>query len=541
MSTQLKKKDLEQKIRDLEQEVASNRQVIENYQRNEKKHLSMLSAINDHMCMMDSDLNIIWANNVFIDQFGQDAIGKKCYQVYHNRSEPCEPYPCIALKSFQDGKAHEHETTMLDKNGKKVYFHCTANVALKDANGNPEAVLEISRDISGKKELENQMRQAQKMEAIGTLAGGVAHDFNNILGIILGNTELALRDLPGWDPAHVLLAEIKTASIRAEAIVKRILSFSRKIEDHIMPIHLGPTIKESMKLLSAMIPSSIEIKLMLAASRDTILADPVQIHQVMMNICTNAYHAMRGNGGTLTVRLRTLSMEQVKRDPSAKHSGEYVQLSIEDTGHGIEKEVIDRIFEPYFTTKDFSMGSGLGLSVVHGIVESLGGQISVKSQPGKGSTFDILFPVSDDEISENAFKKTATIKTGTERILFIDDEIALARLGKQMLEHYGYTVTISVNPLKALDLFRQNPDQFDMVITDLTMPNMSGDELIAEMIKIRPDIPVIICSGHSDLIDSDITDQKGIKAFLAKPVRMIDLNKKIREVFDGASGDYDEY
>jgi CheY-like chemotaxis protein/anti-sigma regulatory factor (Ser/Thr protein kinase) len=379
------------------------------------------------------------------------------------------------------------------------------------------------------------------MEAIGTLAGGVAHDFNNILGIILGNTELALRDLPGWDPAHVLLAEIKTASIRAEAIVKRILSFSRKIEDHIMPIHLGPTIKESMKLLSAMIPSSIEIKLMLAASRDTILADPVQIHQVMMNICTNAYHAMRGNGGTLTVRLRTLSMEQVKRDPSAKHSGDYVQLSIEDTGHGIEKEVIDRIFEPYFTTKDFSMGSGLGLSVVHGIVESLGGQISVKSQPGKGSTFDILFPVSDDEISENAFKKTATIKTGTERILFIDDEIALARLGKQMLEHYGYTVTISVNPLKALDLFRQNPDQFDMVITDLTMPNMSGDELIAEMIKIRPDIPVIICSGHSDLIDSDITDQKGIKAFLAKPVRMIDLNKKIREVFDGASGDYDEY
>lgn len=387
---------------------------------------------------------------------------------------------------------------------------------------------------------ENQVRQAQKMEAIGTLAGGVAHDFNNILGIILGNTELALRDLPAWDPAHVLLAEIKTASIRAEAIVNRILSFSRKIEDHIMPIHLGSTIKESMKLLSAMIPSSVEIKLMLAASRDTILADPVQIHQVMMNICTNAYHAMRGTGGTLTVRLRTLSMEHVKRDPNEKKSGGYVQLTIEDTGHGIEKEILDRIFEPYFTTKDFSMGSGLGLSVVHGIVESLGGEISVKSQPGKGSTFDILFPVSDDEISENEFKKTATIKTGTERILFIDDEIALARLGKQMLEHYGYTVTISVNPLKALDLFTQDPDQFDLVITDLTMPNMSGNELIAEMIKIRSDIPVIICSGHSDLIDSDITDQKGIKAFLAKPVRMIDLNKKIREVFDGDSGGFAE-
>jgi signal transduction histidine kinase/ActR/RegA family two-component response regulator len=399
----------------------------------------------------------------------------------------------------------------------------------------------LNRQVIEKyKEQESRMHQPHRMDAIGTLAGGIAHDFNNILGIILGNTELALRDLPVWDPAHDLLAEIKTASIRAEAIVKRILSFSRKMEDHVMPIHLGPTIKESMRLLSAMIPSSIEIKMMLAASHDTILADPVQIHQVMTNICTNAYHAMRGVGGTLTIRLRTLSMENVKSDPNAKNSIAYVQLSIEDTGHGIEKDVLDRIFEPYFTTKDFSMGSGLGLSVVHGIVESLGGKISVISQLGKGSTFEILLPVADVKIPESEFKKTATIKTGTERILFIDDEIALARLGKQMLEHFGYTVTISINPLKALDLFRQDPGQFDMVITDLTMPNLSGKELIAEMIKVRPDIPVIICSGHSDLIDSDITDQKGIKAFLAKPVRMIDLNKKIREVFDGGSGDFAE-
>jgi PAS domain S-box-containing protein len=537
MSTELTKKELEQRVCDLEQEVAACHQLIENYKRNEEKHLSMLSAISDHMSMMDSDLNIIWANKGAIDLFGDDIVGKKCYQAYHNRSEPCEPYPCITLKVFEDGKTHHHETTALSKNGEKVHLQRTANVALKDDKGKPEAVLEISRDITQKKGMESQLRQNQKMEAVGTLAGGVAHDFNNILGIILGNTELALDSLPGWDPAHVLLAEIKTASIRAEAIVKRILSFSRRIEDHIEPIHLAPTIKDSMKLLAAMIPSSIEIQLALAASRDTILADPVQIHQVMMNICTNAYHAMRGSGGQLSVRLKTVNMDSaLSEDPNDQKSDEYVQLTIEDTGHGIEKEVIEKIFDPYFTTKDFSMGSGLGLSVVHGIVESLGGEISVKSKSGQGTRFDILFPVADVEISENEFKKTPTTKTGSERILFIDDEIALARLGKQMLGHYGYTVTISVNPLKALDLFQQDPNQFDMVITDLTMPNMSGNELIAEMIAIRPDIPVIICSGHSDLIDSDITDQKGIKAFLAKPVRMIDLNNKIREVFDGNTG-----
>ena len=537
MSEKFSIKKLKQKINEMEREIASNQQIIETCRKNEAKHQAMISSIGDHMSMMDQHLNIIWANEVAFDLFGDDLVGKKCYQVYHNRSEPCEPHPCITLKAFKDGKVHKHETTVLGKNGEKVYFHCTANVALKDAHGKPEAVLEISRDITQTKKMENQLRQNQKMEAIGTLAGGVAHDFNNILGIILGNTELALNDLPGWDPAHIWLSEIKTASLRAKGIVNRILTFSRKIEDSIAPIHLRQAVKESMKLLAAMIPSSIEIQLKLASSRDIIMADPVQIHQIMMNLCTNAYHSMRERGGKLSVGLETLNLKKGQcAEFNVAEPGVYVKLNIKDTGPGMEKEILDRIFEPYFTTKDFSMGSGMGLSVVHGIVKSLGGVTSVTSMPKKGSSFVILFPVADVEIAENKFKKTDSVKKGSERILFVDDEIALARLGKQMLEHYGYSVTISVDPLKAIDQFRQDPDQFDMVITDLTMPNMSGNKLVEEMMKIRSDIPVIVCSGHSDLIDSDITDQKGIKAFLAKPIRMIDLNNKVREVFDGGAG-----
>ena len=513
--------------------MGNKKQEIENPYQREDVLGAMLSSIGDHMSMMDKDLTILWANEIAREHFGDDIVGKKCYAVYHNRTEPCEPYPCITLKAFQDGQIHQHETKVLDKNGKELYFHCTANVSLRDKiNGRPKAVIEISKDITQAKQMESQRLQLQKMEAIRTLASGIAHDFNNVLGIILGNTEMALNDLPSWDPSRSFLSEIKTTTLRAKGIVKRIRACAQNTDERGLSIHLNQVLQESVRVIQETIPAFINFRQDMDAPHDFVRADSVQIHQVLMNLCTNACDAMHETSGVLSIRLRNVVLdERVYENFHVKAPGIYIKLNIEDTGGGIEKDIADRVFDPYFSSWDFRKGSGLGLSEVRGILESLEGEIAFKSSPGKGTVFTILLPVA--EADELPTPQEVPFVKGSEKILFVDDEIALARLGKQMLEHYGYTVTISIDPLKALELFRQHPDQFDMVITDLTMPNMTGDQMVAEMVKIKPDLPVIACSGYSDLIDSDITDQKGIKAFLAKPVRMVDLKNKVREVFDG--------
>jgi len=508
--------------------------------KNEEKFNAMLSAIGDHMSMMDRDLNIIWTNEIAKNMFGDDLVGRKCYEVYHNRKMPCEPHPCITLKAFKDGKVHSHETEVIDKNGHTLNFHCTANVALKDDHGNPETVIEISRDITQRKKLEAQLRQAQKMEAIGTLAEGIAHDFNNILGIILGNTELALSTLenvPEWNPLSGWLEEIKTASMRAKDVVGRILACAGVVEAKTKPINICPVVEESIKRLRRMLPPSIKIKQAFSIGHDVVLADPIQIHQVMTSLCSNAYHAMAETGGIIEI-----SLENVIVDASSIEScqtlspGGYVTLTIADSGPGIDQKAIDRIFDPYYTTKEAGIGVGLGLSVVHGIVEKMGGDISVLSDPGKGTRFMIFIPVAEAEVTVCETNKITYPVNGTERILFIDDEEAIAQLGKEMLELFGYQVDACVSPLEALALFKENPDKFDLVITDMIMPMMTGDRLTAELIKIRPDIPVVLCSGNIHLFDKEPAVKKGIKAFMAKPVHMNELGQKIREVLDGGAG-----
>jgi len=390
----------------------------------------------------------------------------------------------------------------------------------------------IASDITEEKRLEEKLLQAHKMESIGTLAGGIAHDFNNILGIILGNTELAMEEVPEWNPARNFLNEILAASLRARDVVKQILTFSRQRLREMKLVRISPIIKESLKLLRSSIPTTIEIHQNISSESDTVRADPTQINQVLINLCTNAAHAMGERGGVLEVSLKNIEMDEGSaiqyHDLS---SGKYVRLTISDTGHGIEPKILERIFDPYFTTKGVGEGSGMGLSVVHGIVKSHCGDISVSSEPGKGTIFHVLFPCIEEE-PEPEVEITVEIPRGNERILFVDDEKAMVDTIQPMIEHLGYKVTARASSIEGLEAFRANTDRFDLVITDFTMPNMTGMELAKELLKLRPDIPIILCTGYSQHINEDKAKGNGIRALLMKPVVLSEIANTIRLVLD---------
>ncbi len=384
--------------------------------------------------------------------------------------------------------------------------------------------------------LEEQLRHAQKIEAIGTLSGGIAHDFNNILGIILGYTDLALLEVPEGTSLQRKLNEVIKASGRAKDLVNQILTFSRQREQERRPIQIGFIVKEVLKMLRASLPATIEIRKNVDSGLGTVLSDPTQIHQVLMNLCTNAAHAMREKGGILEV---TLSDVDIDSETASRHMdlapGQYQKLTVSDTGHGMDARVMERIFEPFFTTKKPGEGTGMGLSVVHGIVRSLGGAITVKSQPGKGSTFEIFLPRMNGEIYEKPVD-IAPLPHGSERILFVDDEESLVRIGQQMLENLGYRVTARTSSIEALNAFRAKPDQFDLLVSDVTMPNMTGPDLVKAVLRIRPDIPVILCTGFSDSISKEKVKTIGVQELIMKPIVQREIAEIIRRVLDGQNG-----
>lgn len=386
----------------------------------------------------------------------------------------------------------------------------------------------LKTEADERRRLEDRLRQAQKMEAIGTLAGGIAHDFNNILGGVIGFTEMMLEDVPPHEPAHRQLKLVLKAGQRGRDLVKQILSFSRQTEQKAKAVAVKGVIEEALNLLRPALPSTIEIRKTIVSVHDTVVADPVQLHQVLMNLCTNAAHAMRGKGGLLEIGLTDASMseEEAFSYPGMK-PGPYLRISVSDTGCGMPPHVMEKIFDPFFTTKGPGEGTGLGLSVVHGIVKNHGGSVTVSSEPDKGTTFHVYLPKTETSAFVEV-RVSGSLQGGQERILFIDDEEMLIEMNRQRLEKLGYHVVSSTSGPEALALFRKDPHDFDLVITDYTMPRMTGLDLAKAMIEIRPEIPIILCSG----VNEQIGTQYGIKAFIAKTAGKEELAELIRKVLD---------
>jgi signal transduction histidine kinase len=392
--------------------------------------------------------------------------------------------------------------------------------------------IERKRAEDERQSLEVQLRQAQKMEALGALAGGIAHDFNNILAAMVGYTELALFDLPPDSPLRSYLLEVLTAGKRAKSLVQQILAFSRQRDLEFQPLQLRLVVREVVRLMRASLPATIELRERLDRNVGMVMASATQVHQVVLNLCTNAEQAMRATGGRLEVRLEAVEVPAAMTTAHADlKPGAYVRLSVRDTGPGIPLEVQERIFEPFFTTKGPGEGTGMGLAVVHGIVASHGGGITVESHPGQGTTFAVYFPKLDVATAEEQPEDdTAAPRGAGERILLVDDEVPLTELGRDMLVQLGYDVVVRTSSREALEAFRSTPYRFDLVITDQTMPQMTGEALAREMRRLRPDIPIVLCTGFSHLINEEKARAAGINAFCMKPLVMHDLAHTILNV-----------
>ena len=402
---------------------------------------------------------------------------------------------------------------------------------VKNESGVITNFVAVKRDVTDEVALEKQLQQSQKFEAVGTLAGGIAHDFNNILSSIIGFTELALDDSVKGSSIENSLQEVYSAGKRAKDLVKQILTFARQSDEELKPIKAKLIVKEVVSFLRSSIPTTIKIKQKIK-SESWIMGNPTQLHQVLMNLCTNAAYAMEKDGGTLEVGLTDIRIDSKNTILDLKlNPCDYVKLIVSDTGTGISPEIIETIFEPYFTTKPPGEGTGLGLALIQGIVEKYNGKIIVESELGKGSVFTIYFPIFKTTETYRSYG-TEPLPTGSERILFVDDEMSISKMGDQILSRLGYSVAIRSSSVEALELFKLKPFDFDLVITDMTMPNMTGDKLAVELIKIRPEIPVILCTGYSKKISDGTAAQLGIKAFVFKPVLKANLAKTVRKVLD---------
>lgn len=439
--------------------------------------------------------------------------------------------------TLQRGEVWSGHFTNRRKSGRLFEDETTISPIIS-RSGAVAGYVSVQRDVTKMMAMERQTRQSQKLQAMGTLAGGIAHDFNNVLTAILGYSELLMDDLPKTGEQRENLEEVRKAALRAREMVKQILTFSRQGEGVKKPIQPHSIIKETIKLMRAAIPSSIQIHTKIEENMGHVIVDPTQLSQVVINLCSNAEQAMRDMIGDLDITLEKVTLDAPLLSPSATlPPGDYARLIISDTGVGMDSATIERIFEPFFTTREVGQGSGMGLPIVHGIVTGSGGAIMVYSEPGKGSSFKIYLPIVED-VTNGTQEEAKPIPRGTERILLVDDEESLAKLGKRMLERLGYSVVTAVNGKDAMDKASRDPMAFDVVVTDQTMPIMTGEQLAAELNNIRPNLPVIIATGYSHSINREKAAALGLAGFINKPLMLSELAEAVRAALDKAKGEH---
>ncbi len=524
----------------LEQMVAERtselHRTTENLRRNEKQFRSILDNIRAGIIIVD----IATARIVYTNPKTAEIVGVVAEAIngclYHDILDPEKPNGGRELDLDQGTDSSEHilkthsgvevpiltTSTRIHFNGKECLLLSFFDLSVQKA-----AMVE-------KEALEKQLRHVQRIEAIGTLAAGIAHDFNNILSVILGSTELAIMEASERQQDTRHMFQVKEAGHRAADLVQQILTISRQGELEKRPLRISLIVKDVIKMLRATLPTTIDMVHEIEKNAGMTLADPAQIHQIVMNLATNAAHAMRDTGGTLKLKLKNVDLDDTASFmDSTLNPGAYLRLTVSDTGHGMDPEIMERIFDPYFSTKNPEEGTGLGLAVVMGIVRNYKGAITVQSEPGYGARFDLFFPrVDDDGRPEQPQSSSVALPRGTERILIVDDEKVIGVIERKMLETLGYQVHVESDSLEALRRFKENPNQCDLVISDVTMPKLPGDALARELFKIRPDLPVILCSGFTTRITENEAKSMGIREYLSKPIQLEDFANAVRSALD---------
>ena len=495
---------------------------------------SALEQAEENIMILDAQGTIVYVNPAVMRQMklpAEEILGAKAFQPIDSLYDP--QFFADIYAQLLKGGAWKGLLNYKIGDGKTAFIQQALSPVL-DAGGRVINILSISRDVTHEQTLEEQLRQAQKMEAIGTLAGGIAHDFNNILAAILGYTELAMLVLPKEGIAAERLRHVISSCDRARSLVKQILAFSRRSQQAPCPIKINTIIKEALKLLLASLPSTIEIQQDIRAADAVVMADPTQLYQLIMNLCSNAAQAMEDSGGILTIGLHDYLHDT--NDIVGCYDlapGAYVRLTVRDTGPGIAPEIKERIFEPFFTTKAVNKGTGMGLAVAHGIVKSCGGCMYADNEPDTGAAFHVLLPRIDEKLMAPPVQQSVEIPHGAETILYVDDEEPVMRIGHGMLESLGYAVVSTDSSQKALEMFRAQPGRFACVITDMTMPYIRGDELARKLLELRPGLRIILCTGFSEKISEEQALQLGIQVFLLKPFTLQELGLAVRKALNG--------